>query len=348
MRTLREWLIRLWQTARPRRDDRDLEQELRIHAEFAAEAEGGRAVRYLGVAQAMEAVRDQRGLPWLDDLARDIRYGIRTLAITPGFTLIAVASLAIGIGANCAVFSFADALLLRPLTVPEPNAIVTTGTLDINGRSLQASYPEYLDVKNRITTFESLVAFTSFTVAFTADSRDLPSGRIGMLVSGNFFEAMRVQTALGRAFRVDEDQVPGRDAVVVLGHEFWTRSFYADPSVIGRTVRLNGIPFTVIGVAPEGFSGLDRYTRFEFFAPLMMWPKLSPDAGMRLLHARDLRRLTLKGRLKPTASLKQTQAELALLTNDLCGPIPTPIGTVCFRPGANCRIASARIHRTSR
>jgi macrolide transport system ATP-binding/permease protein len=321
VRAFREWSVRLWQTIRPRRDDADLERELRAHLELEADAHG-RSARYTGVAQAMEAVRDQRGLPWLEDLARDIRYGIRTLALTPAFTLIAVASLAIGIGANCAVFSFADALLLRPLTVPEPDAIVTTGTLDMNGRSLQASYPEYLDIRERIGTFESLVAFASSTVAFTTGPRDLPTGRIGMLVSGNFFEAMRVSPALGRAFRADEDQVPGRDAVVVLGHEFWTRSFSADRSVIGRTVRLNGNPFAVIGVAPEGFSGLDRYTRFEFFAPLMMWPKLSPDAGMRLLQARDLRQLTVKGRLKPAATLEQTQAELALLSNDLARTYP--------------------------
>jgi predicted permease len=330
---LREWAVRLASQARAGRRDADLEQELRAHLEFAAEAERRRALapdggiraavlRSGGVAQAMEALRDQRGLPWLDDLLRDIRYGVRMLAVTPGFTLIAVASLAVGIGANCAVFSFADALLLRPLTVPQPDAIVTAGTLDMNGRALQASYPEFRDIEGRTTTFESLIAFSSVTVAWSNDSRELPAGRIGMLVSGNFFEAMRVPPALGRGFRADKDDVPGRDAVVVLSHEFWTRAFGADPSVVGRTVRLNRVAFTIIGVAPEGFTGLDRYTRFEFFAPLMMWPRLSPDPGLRLLQARDVRRLTVKGRLKPAATLDDANGELALLAIDLARSYP--------------------------
>jgi macrolide transport system ATP-binding/permease protein len=321
VRAFREWTVRLWHTLRPRRRDEELEQELRLHLELAAEADGRRASR-LGLTQAMDAMRDQRGLPWLDDLLRDIRYGIRVLTVTPGLTLIALASLAIGIGANCAVFSFADALLLRPLNVPDPDAVVTVGSGDLMGRSLVASYPEYVDIRGRSTTFESLTAFASVTVAFARDSREPPNARIGMLVSENFFEAMRVSPLLGRSFRADENQVPGRNAVIVLSHEFSTLAFGADASVIGRIVRLNGIAFTVIGVAPDGFTGLDRYTRFEFFVPLMMWPALSPDPGTRLLQARDLRRLTLKGRLKPSSTLAAAQTELARLTDDLAQHYP--------------------------
>lgn len=316
--TLREWLVRLKHTLRPRRSDADLEAELRFHAELAAEQRGQTAT---GTAQAMEAMRDQRGLPLLNDLARDLRFGVRMLAANSGFTAVAVVSLAIGIGANCAVFSFADALLLRPLTVPRPSDIVTVGSPDPMGRSLQVSYPDYLDLRARATTFESLNAFASVTVAFSTGPREMPTARIGLMVNGNFFEALHVAPALGRGFRDDEDTVPRRNAVLVLGHEFWTSAFGSDPSVIGRTVRLNGVDFTVIGVAPEGFTGLDRYTRFEFFAPLMMWPNLT-DSRMAVLGARDLRRLTIKGRLKPGVTLDQAQAELTVVGNDLAAAYP--------------------------
>ena len=139
MATLREWVSRLWGTLRGNRPDRDLEEELRLHLELAtddARRPGGspenaaRAARIRsgGTAQAMEALRDQRGLPWLQDLASDVRYGCRMLAKNPGFTIVAVLSLAIGIGANCAIFSFADALLLRPLPVARPGEVFTVGS----------------------------------------------------------------------------------------------------------------------------------------------------------------------------------------------------------------------------
>jgi hypothetical protein len=136
------------------------------------------------MTQAIEALREQRGLPWLDALSRDVRYGCRMLARSPGFTLVAVLSLAIGIGANCAVFSFADALLLRPLTVPRAGEGVTVGSPAPFGRSLVSSYRDYLDVRDRSRSFKGLVAFASSTVAFASDARAVLMARIGMLVSG--------------------------------------------------------------------------------------------------------------------------------------------------------------------
>src|SRR5262245_47429468 len=153
MRVLREWLLRLWSTIRPARADAELERELRAHLEIAADA--GRRPEP-GVAHAMEALRDQRGLTWLEDLARDVRYGVRMLAANPGFTFVCVISLAIGIGANCAVFSFADALLLRPLTVPRPGDVVTVGSPDMMGRAVTASYRDYLDIRDRSRSFQGL------------------------------------------------------------------------------------------------------------------------------------------------------------------------------------------------
>ena len=322
MRVWREWILRLWNTIRPARPDAELERELRAHLEMAADAGGRPGEGVAAVAHAMEALRDQRGVTWLEDLARDVRYGVRMLASNPGFTLVCVVSLAIGIGANCAVFSFADALLLRPLTVPRPTEVVTVGSPDMMGRAVTASYRDYVDIRDRSRSFEGLSAFTSAAVAFSADPRTMPAPRIGLLVSDNFFDAMHVQPALGRLFRPDEHQVPGRDAVVILGYEFWTREFARDPSVLGRRVRLNGNDFTIIGVAAEGFTGLDRYTRFEFYAPLMMWQAISEIPGVQPLEARDFRRLTLKGRLKERGAITQAQSELSLLATDLARVYP--------------------------
>lgn len=344
MATLREWISRLWATLGPRRDDRDLEQELRLHLELAAEdarrGDASRrderraaAVRAGGLVQAMEALRDQRGLPWLENLARDVRHGCRTLSRNPGFTMISMVSLAIGIGANCAVFSWADALLLRPLSVPRPSEVLTVGSTDIFGSTV-ASYRDYVDIRDRTTSFDGLAAFVSSTVGFATSPDESPTLRFGSLVSGNFFAVMQVQPALGRAFRLEEDQVPGRDAVVILGHEFWQRSLGADASILGRSVRLNGIEFTIIGVAPESFTGPEQYTRFEFYVPLMMWPRLTgpssqaltgpggrsahtPDRDVGPLEAREFRTLTIKGRLKRGLPVSQAQTELSVIGGDL-------------------------------
>src|SRR5216117_4350812 len=132
------------------------------------------------------------GWVWLGRLWQDVQYGCRMLTASPGFASIAVLSLAIGIGANCAVFSFADALLLRPLTIPRASDVVTVGSTAALGRALVASYRDYVDIRDRSQSFESLVAFTSTTVAFSKDARSVPTARIGMAVSGNFFSAVGV------------------------------------------------------------------------------------------------------------------------------------------------------------
>src|SRR5204862_4559575 len=114
----------------------------------------------------------------------------------------------------------------------------------------------------------------------------------------------------------EEDEVPGRDGVVMLGHDFWTQQFGADPSVLGRTVRINGVEFTVIGVTPKSFTGLDQYTRFEFYAPLMMWKRLMTERGIEPFEARDFRGLTIKGRLKPGETLVHARNELETISRD--------------------------------
>jgi predicted permease len=237
----------------------------------------------------------------------------------PGFTAVAVVSLAIGIGANCAVFSAADAMLLRPLPVPRPSEVLTVGspTLIEGFGVMLSSYPDYVDIRDRSKTFDGLVAFTSSTVGFASQPDALSTLRMGMLVSGNFFSVMGVEPQLGRAFRPEETQVPGRDAVLILGHDFWEHEFGADASILGSVVRLNGIEFTIVGIAPPDFNGLDQFARFEFYAPLMMWPRLVADPTLRPLDARGFRNITIKGRLKAGVTRQAAQTELSVIANDL-------------------------------
>jgi predicted permease len=323
---LREWTVRLLSAIRPRRTDRDLEEELRLHLELLAEDERRRGssgsvareafLRAGGLAQAMESVRDQRGLPWLDDLVRDLRHGFHLLRRSPIFAAAAVASLALGVGANVAIFSFADALLLRPLGVPRPAELLTVGSTDASGGGLHASYPEYVDARDHRALFEGLAGFTDVGAVFATEPGDSPRLSIGMLVSGNFFRVLGLEPQVGRDFREEEHRAPGRDPVVILGDAFWRRELGADESILGRAVWLNGTPFTVIGIAPAGFTGMDQYTTYQFYAPLMMWPRLATEIPTDPLSDRGFRSLTLKGRLASGVTLAEAREELSRIGRD--------------------------------
>jgi predicted permease len=254
---------------------------------------------------------------FLERLWQDLYHGSRMLAKNPAFTVVAVISLAIGIGANCAMYSYADALLLRPLPVARPGDVISVGTkVSLAGfSSLVNSYPDFQDLRDRTRSFDNLTAFTSLTVGLTDKPDAVAQMKFGMLVTSNLFAAMGVEPELGRSFRADEDQVPGRDAVIVLDHSLWEQQFSADRSILGRKVRLNGIEFTVIGVAPDRFTGMSELIRPAFYAPLMMYPRLSADA--KALESRSARNLSVKGRLKPGVSMAHAQAELTTLARNL-------------------------------
>ncbi|HLY19422.1 MAG TPA: ABC transporter permease, partial [Bryobacteraceae bacterium] len=241
----------------------------------------------------------------------------RMMRKSPGFTLVAVLSLALGIGVNSAMFSLADAVLFRPLGVAHPGEVVTILGKSPSGSSDRLSYRDYVDFRDRSQSFAGMVAFKRETFGFSADPRNLPQMRLGMLVSGNFFQAMGIQPALGRGFRPDEDQVPGRDAVVILGHDFWEKQLGADAAIVGRKVRLDGFDFTVIGVAPERFTGMDQYIRPAMFVPLAMAPRLSANPELNLLEKRSARALEIKGRLAPGVTMAHAQADLAAIAKSL-------------------------------
>jgi putative ABC transport system permease protein len=274
----------------------------------------------------IEPTRRTWGWASVEQLWQDVQYGWRMLAGAPGFASIAVVSLAVGIGANCAIFSFADALLLRPLPVARPGEVVTVGSTSVieafGASNIVSSYRDYVDIRDRSRSFDGLAAFTYLTAGFANDQKAAPKLKMGMLVSRNLFAVMGVEPTIGRGFRLEEDQVPGRDAVVVLGRAMWEQEFGSDPSVLGRRVRIDGQEFTVIGVAPPEFTGLDQYVRSDFFVPLMMSPRLVSDPKAASLDAREARNLTLKGRLKPGTSQAEAQAELTAIGADLTRAYP--------------------------
>ena len=207
---------------------------------------------------------------------KTLRHALRMLRKMPGFALVAIFSLAIGIGATSAIFSFADALLLRPLPVTEPSrvAAVTTAGSTALGANTALSYPDYRDYRDLNHGFEGLVASSYASFGFSRDPAMLPKIAFGVFVSGNFFKVLGVEPSPGRGFRPDEDQAVGRNAVAVLGHDFWVSQFNANPAAIGSKIRLNGVEFAVIGVAPKDFTSIDGFFKPTLYVPLAMAPAL--------------------------------------------------------------------------
>ena len=249
-------------------------------------------------------------------LFKEIRQAIRLLLNNPGFTAIAALSLALGIGANSAIFSLADAILLRPLPIPQPSHVLNLRTATPSTPLDGVSFPEYRDIRDKNQSLAGLVAFQFTTVGFAATPKALPQMRMGQMVSDNFFKVLDVQPALGRAFLADEGKVPGRDAIAILSYHFWETEFGRDPSAIGRTVRMNGINFTIVGVMPPDFTGIDQWIRPYFYVPLSMAPRLIAS-NPNVLEQRDNRMFNAKGRLKPGVSREAAQAELTGIGKNL-------------------------------
>jgi predicted permease len=268
----------------------------------------------------------------------DLRFALRTLRHNPGFAAVAIVSLALGIGANAAIFSMAEYLLLRPLPVPHASGLVVVLAKlrgESNGMYQQAglSHPDFLDLQRKSKSFSGLTASQYFPFGVAPDKTTLPKMKNGALVSGNFFSVLGVSPALGRSFRVDEDEVPGRDAVVVLGHDFWETEFGSNPDVIGRTLFLNGLPFTVVGVAPEPFRGPIIWIRADLYVPLAMQPALAGSSQANELEMRGLRVLRVQGRLKPGVSVRQAAAEARVIGQQLAQAYPTTNRTCSFEVG---------------
>jgi len=308
-----------------RRVDADLDQEVHSHLEMLvdekiragmtpAEAQRAARIELGGVEQVKIHVRDSRTGAFLDSLMQDVRFAIRGLRRTAGLTAFVVVTLALGIGMTSGTFSMVDGLIFRPYPVPHPGGVVTLAGTTHDSMIEDFSYREYLDIRDKTKSYDGVIAYADMqAVGFSAEPAATPRVKGGMMVSGNFFQVLGVEPRLGRGFREDEDQVPGRDAVVVLGADFWQHEFAADPGVVGRTVRLNGTPFTVIGVAPDSFSGLLTFGHPDFYIPLAMARTFSTNIEKNFFEDRDDRELNVKARLQPGTALAQARNELALV-----------------------------------
>lgn len=253
------------------------------------------------------------------DLWQDVKYGLRMLAKNPGFTAVAVITLALGIGLNASIFSVVNAVLLRPLPVQEPNQLVGAYNTAPNEfvSHVPMSFADFKDLRESSQSFTGLLAYA--TVPLATDQQGQTQILTAEMVSGSYFSVLGVTPVLGRTFTQDEDLVPGKDLVAVLSHAGWQRRFGSDPGIVGRTIRLNGNPFTVIGVAREGFPGMFRGINAEIWVPLMSAAVLRPaptasdsTAAADWLGRRS-RWLWVMGRLKPGVSYAQANSEAATI-----------------------------------
>lgn len=256
----------------------------------------------------------------IDRLWQDVRYTLRSLAKSPLFTCAAIATLALGIGANAALFSVADATALRPPDVPDAAKLVRVFTSTKDTPYGELPYPDYHDFRRQATSVSGLVAYESADVALAKTPRASAIYLGGWLVSANFFTVLGVEPALGRGFRPEEDSSPA--SVAVISYRLWDREFARDATIVGREVLVSGVPFTIVGVAPERFAGTELFFHPDVFIPLSSIRIAYPNTPSTVLEDRKDRWLTVLGRLAPGVSASQASAEFATLAARLAGAFP--------------------------
>ncbi len=328
MKSLRRFFSRLASFTTRRAQDERLREEIEEHIALQTaenlraglspiEARRQALLKFGGVEAIKQDYRARRGLPFVENVMQDVRFALRSLRHTPGLTAFVVITLALGIGMTSATFSMVDALIFRPYSVPHPSSVVTLVSTTHDSPFDDFSYREYLDIRDQTKSYDGVVANADMeAVGFSAEPGTTPRIKGGMMVSGNYFHVLGVEPRLGRGFREDEDQVPGRDALVVLGPEFWRHEFASDPSVLGKTVLLNGTKFTVIGVAPDSFPGMLTFGHPDFYMPLAMARVFSTNIQKNFFEDRDDRELTVMARLKTGATLPQARNELGVIAKN--------------------------------
>ncbi len=328
--------------------ERELDDELRYHIERQSEqnirmgmnpeaARDAARRAFGGVEQAKELSRDARGARWIEDLWQDLRYGLRMLAQNPGFTLVVAITLALGIGANSAIFGLVDAAFLRPLPVAAaPDQLVMlTRRGDI---WMTLSYPDFEVMRERNDVLSGLALSTQTQISFGNGARS--EVVLGSLVSANYFDLLGIRPALGRTFLPAEDHTPGAHPVVVLSHGFWRSRFDSDPEMVGRTIVLNNQRFTVVGVAPAGFDGDTPPIKVNMWIPVMMTATMTNampgerQIAQDILSDRRNERFSAIGRLKDGVSITQAQAALETINRQIEQATPIP-PEQRFDPNAN-------------
>jgi len=306
--------------------EHEMEDELHYHleretAKYVAagepreEAERRARIELGGIERVREECRDARGTRFIETLPQDVRYGLRQLRRNPGFTAVGILTLALGIGANAAIFSLMDAVLLRRLPVRNPQELVVISSFDAESEAESSfSYPMYRDLRDRNGVFSGVIARGG--VQFNLNYRGVTEKVSGELVSGNYYSVLGVRPWIGRLFTQQDDVTPGGHPVAVLSYGFWKSRFGGDPEIIGQALLLNEHPVTVIGVSAPDFYGTSLAHNLDVRVPLMMTPVFKPDPYNRM-EDRHHQWLDLMARRKPGASLEQAQASLQVLFHQI-------------------------------
>jgi putative ABC transport system permease protein len=296
-----------------RKLDQEMDEEMRSHVEMRARQnvaagmslEDGRraALKEFGWTESIkETCREQRAGRWIEDFGQDIRYGARMLFKYPGFTVIAVLTLALGVGANTAIFSIVDGVLLRPLPYPDSGQLVWLSERGPDWSGGSIAYPNFVDWKNQQSVFEKFGAYNggNFTLTGGGDTVRLT----GVQVSADVFGALRAHPEIGRVFREDEDK-PGAPPVAVISHALWQSRFGGDVGIVNTTINLDGTPYTVLGVMPAGF---------EFPNKVDLWVPLGPYSAQSSWQKRDYHPgLFGLARLKPGVTLEKARSDLGVI-----------------------------------
>lgn len=340
MSRLRAFLRRINALVRPGAIERDLEEEIAAHLAEAEEEYVQRgflpaharlaALRDFGaVIRAKERHRDVRSFGWLEDAWRDLHYGARLLLRNPGFTAVVVSSLALGIGANTALFSVTDAMMLRMLPVPRAEEIVRLRT--------PLSYPAFDTIRDRTQALAGMSAFSLFPASVRIDED--AEQAVAQMVSGNFYAMLGVNAAAGRLLSPEDDRIPGfggRDGpVAVISYQYWQRRFAFDTSIVGRAITLNGVPVTVVGVTAPKFFGVNQTVSPDLTLPIVLQPRVSPSTSTELwVHGDEGSILTydltddygpsIVARLKPGVTIERAQAELTVLYRQILAARSNP------------------------
>jgi len=338
VRRVRAWLWRfagLFGRARRERElSAELESHLALHIEdnlragmTAGEARRRALMKLGGLEQAKEMYRGRRGIPFLESLWQDTRYGLRGLRKSPGFATVAVLTLAFGIGASTAVFSLVNTVLLKPMPFPQAGRIVfpwrhVPPGLNLGFDEGPWGRVEFLFFSRKSETFADLGAFESDSFNLTGSG--LPVRLNGLRASAGFFPALGVSAELGRTFTREEDH-PGHEHEVILGDALWRERFAADPGILGRVLELNSAPYTVIGVMPRGFAfprGNQMPASFTFAPNVELWVPLALNRGPLIPAEPD--ELAVVGRLKTGVTIAQARAEMTLLGQRFAGQYGLP------------------------
>ncbi|MCU1293973.1 MAG: permease, putative domain protein, partial [Bryobacterales bacterium] len=338
---LRELFRRIAYQLNRQRWDAELEADMEFHREMAARA--GRH-NFGNMLRLSEQAREAWGWTWIDRLGQDLRYGLRVMARSPGFTLMAVLVLAIGIGVNVAAFSLFDMVALKPLPVRDPKSLVRLERRSPNAYSSEIAYPSFLFYREHARTLSAAMAVLGVPPMQIEDD---VQGTSSSFVTPNYFTQLGTPAAYGRMLDPAFDDAPGAPPVVVISYGLWQRRFAADPTVIGRTIHLNKKPATIVGVTPYALATLGGQHP-HIWLPIAKQPYFI--GGSKVLNDFNDSSVRMWGRLVPGATSKTAEQELRSLTNELRRQHPSAVWNDEFiqsSPGGHMQVMQPEMYQVA-